>query len=188
MEVNERKEQELRQLMAVSHTVETDPERLRKLMEASGEPGYTCHIVWLADRPFGELPDAYKQVELELYFLGRYNDGVLVTILDSTKYRNIVTGLVKALNIDSLPVLIISPKPIDLKKPERENTVIIKGEALERLARHDKLRTFISSIPDWASLEVENRAKWEAKVKTLLGEIYDQIESLISINTPLHYH
>jgi len=180
------KEQELRQLVAFSRTIETDPERLRKLMEAIGESGgYTCYIVWLINRPFEELPDAYKQVERELYLLGRNYNDVHITILDYTKYPTVVADLMKALDIDSLPVLIISPEPIDLKKPERENTIIIKGGALERLARHGKLQKFISNIPVWARLGVlKNKARWEAEIMTLFKEIYDQVKSLIAINIP----
>lgn len=39
------KRAELSQLVAFSHSVETDPERLRKFREAAGEAEYSCYIL-----------------------------------------------------------------------------------------------------------------------------------------------
>jgi len=138
------KEQELRQLVAFSRSIETDPERLRKLMEMAGEQlDYSCYIVWLTV-PFEQLPEVYRQVELQLFRLARYNSDVHITILDFSKHPNLVADLMKTLGVDSLPALIISLEPIDLKEPKRENTVVIvKGEAFKRLDRHGKLQEFI---------------------------------------------
>jgi len=178
------KEQELRQLVAFSRSIETDPKRLEQLRKMAGEPEYKCYIVWLT-LPLKQLPKVYRQVELQLYHLVRHNSDVHVTILDSSIHSNLVADLMKTLGVDSLPILIISSEPIDLKKPKRESTIIIKGGALGRLARHGKLQEFISNIPIWARLGVlKDKVRWEAEVKVLLREIYDQIKNLISINIP----
>lgn len=144
--LNEFKKRELRQLIAFSYTIETDPERLRKLREATGESRYSCYILWLTNRPFDALPDAYKSVEIELYRLARYNSDVNVAILDSTKYPIVVATLMKALEIDTLPALVVSSDPIDLENPKKENTIVFRSGALERLVNQGKLLQVISNI------------------------------------------
>jgi len=181
--VRELRKEELKQLVAFSHTIETDPERLRRLREAVGEPKYSCYILWLVNRPFDALPEAYRAVEIELYRLARYNSDVNVAILDSTKYPTIVTTLMKTLEIDTLPALVVSPDPIDLENPRKENTIVFKSGALERLARQGRLLHVISNIPNWARMGIlRDKARWESEIVSLLAEVWNQIKHLVSIN------
>lgn len=177
------KERELEHLVALSYTIETDPDRLKRLREITNEAKYSCYVIWLVNRPFDALPDIYKEVEIELYRLGRYNSDIYVAILDSTRYPMVVTDLMRALEIDSLPALILSSDPIDLTKPRKENTIIFKSGALERLAQQGRLIHVISNIPNWARMKIlRDKAKWEVEVKSLLSEVWEQIKSFVSLN------
>jgi len=186
------KEQELRQLVAFSHSIETDPERLRKLMEMAGEQlGYSCYIVWLTV-PFEQLPEVYRQVELQLFRLARYNSDIHITILDFSKHPNLVADIMKTLGVDSLPALIISLEPIDIREPKRGNTVVIvKGEVFKWLDRHGKLQEFISNIPVWARIGVLEKKEQEVRMEIFLEKlreflkeigIWDLVKSLVSTN------
>jgi len=186
------KEQELRQLVVFSRSIETDPDRLRKLMEMAGEQlDYSCYIVWLTI-PFDLLPEVYRKVELQLFRLAKNIEHVHITILDKSKHSNLVTDLMKELGIDSLPALIVSLEPIDLKEPKRENTVVIvKGEVFKWLDRHKKLQEFISNIPVWARIGVLEKKEREVRMEILLEKlleflkgigIWDLVKSLVSTN------
>ncbi|ABL88640.1 hypothetical protein Pisl_1484 [Pyrobaculum islandicum DSM 4184] len=177
------KRAELSQLVAFSYSVETDPERLRKFREAVGEAEYSSYILWLINAPFDALPETYKEVELELYRLARYNSDVYVVILDSSRFPNVVRDLMAALGIDALPALVVATKPLDLANPDKEGTIVIRSGAVDRMARHGKLTQFVRNIPVWARMgALKDKAKWEGEAKLILAEIWDQIRQLISIN------
>ena len=178
-----RKEEELQKLVAVSHSIETDPERLRRLREAAGEPHYSCYLIWLVNKPYDALPEEYKAVELELYKLARYNADIHLSILDSTRYPAVVADLMRALELDSLPALVMSTKPIDLKRPLKENTITFSHAALRRLAEQNKVALIVANVPVWARTGIlADKAKWEGQIKTLLADLWDQIKGLVSIN------
>jgi len=179
----ELKDSELRQLVAYTRTIETDPERLERLKDLVGERGYICHIVWLVDRSPDELSEEFREVELELYRLARRSGEVLVTILDFNKHRTVVVDLMRKLGITDLPALVVSEKRIDLKNPDKEGTAVIRSGALKRLAEQGRIRELISNIPVWASLGVlRDRVKLEAGFKSLFGKLWDEVKQLISIN------
>jgi len=176
------KEEELKRLVVSSRSLETDPERLKKLMKMAGESlNYTCYIVWLT-LPFEQLPEVYKQVELQLFKLARNISDVHITILDYSKHSNLVADLMKTLHVDSLPVLIISLEPIDLKEPKSRNTVVIvKGKAFEWLNRHGKLEEFISNIPVWTRIGVLEKKEQELRMKKFLEELWKFLKEIKEI-------
>jgi len=177
------KDAELKQLVAYTRTIETDPERLEKLKALTGEKDYVCHIVWLVGEPLDELPEEFREVELELYRLARRSGEVLVTILDFNKHRTTAVGIMKKLEVEDLPALVVSEKRIDLKNPDKKGTAVIRRGALKRLAKQGRIRELISNIPVWASLGVlKDKVKLEAELKSLFGELWNEVKQLISIN------
>jgi len=181
------KDAELKQLVAYTRTIETDPERLEKLKTLTGEKDYVCHIVWLVNEPLDGLPEEFREVELELYRLARQSGEVLVTILDFNRYRATVVDIMRKLGIEDLPALVVSEKRLDLRNPDRSGTIVIGRGALKRLAKQGRIRELISNIPVWASLgKLRDRVKLEAELKSLLGELWDEVKQLklISINIP----
>jgi len=177
------KKRELQKLVAFSHSIETDPDRLQRLRELAGEGRYVCHIVWLVNMPFDSLPNEYKEIELELYKLARYNADIHVLILDSTRYPATVTDLMRALEIDTLPALVISADPMNLKEPRKENTIIFSSGALKRLVNQGKVREILNNIPNWARMGIlKNKVRLEGEVKSLLAEFWNEIKGLISVN------
>jgi hypothetical protein len=178
---------EISRLMVFTRSLETDPDRLMKLMEAAGERlNYSCHIIWLVNMPHDSLPERYKRVEEELFRLVLHNRDVHVTMLDSGRYPLTASALMDYFGIEDLPAMIIADRLINLEKPDKNNTIVVKAGALDRIARNtDVLKKFISNIPVWARRgTLKKRVKWEAEVKQLLGKLWDEIKSLVTVNIP----
>lgn len=177
------KERELRDIVAFSHTIETDPDRLSRLREVAGEADYNCYITWLVNAPFDALPDRYREIEEALYRVARYNADVHVLMLDSSRHPIVVADIMRVLGIDSLPALVLSTEPLNPMRPTKENKIIIKTGAIDRLAKQGKIIYLINNIPAWARAGVlSKKAKWEAQIKTLIAEGWNQLKDLISVN------
>jgi len=130
-----------------------------------------------------ELPEEFREVELELYRLARRSGEVLVTILDFNKHRAVVVDIMKKLEIEDLPTLVVSEKRIDLRNPDKKGTTVIRRGALKRLAEQGRIGELISNIPVWASLgELKDKVKLEAELKSLFGKLWNEVKQLISIN------
>lgn len=143
------KEKELSSLIACLRNVEADPDRLSKLKEAEGEADYNCYVTWLVNASFDAPPEKYREIEKALYRVAQSND-VHVLMLDSTRHPLTVAGIMVALEIDSLPALILSTEPLNLMRPTKKNKIIIKAEAIDELIKRGKIIYLINNIPAWA--------------------------------------
>jgi len=168
--------------MAFSYSIEADPERLRRIRESVGEKEYVCHIIWLVNMPFDSLPEPYRRVEIELYKLVRENKDVHVVVLDERKFPIVVGDLMEEFGVDSLPALIVSQRPIDLRNPDRRDSVVFKRDALKRLIEHERLVDVIWNLPTWARAgALKSRAKLESVIKPLLSSLWEEIKNLVAI-------
>jgi len=71
---------------------------------------------------------------------------VHATIIDFTGHLATAVDLMETLGLESLPALIVSLKLVNLRKPKKEDTITIKREAIETLAKHGKLWKLLASI------------------------------------------
>jgi len=176
------KKEEEPSLVVVHRSLETDPERLKYILErVKEEIEYSCYIYWLT-LPYPSTPEEFKEVEVELYKLIRSYDDVLVAILDSNKHWREVSAFKEVYGIDELPAMIISDEPLDPLTDKKRRGVVLKLKAIKRLIEADKLKEFIAQLPLWGrDSKLESKATFEGVIIPFLKELWNEIKDLISL-------